>query len=300
MSPLSLILETTEISVIYTLKHLGLVENSILTPISKKLEKIRKKTWDLIREAIGSDPAKPKIDKLSVSDRSVDDLKQIPNEFNKFFTTAGKNISDSISNTLTEPENFLKADNAPLLEFSLTSPGEIVDIIRAFQSKTSTDIDGMSMKLLKSVAIEISFPLAHIFNLSLKNGTFPSELKLSRVIPIHKGGKPDLCDNYRPIALLSSISKILEKIVSLKLVNHLEINKLISPKQFGFQRNKNTEQNLLNVVNFISKAINEGQFCIGVFLDLRKAFDVCNHSILFKKLQKKEYREGLWSGSKAI
>ena len=85
MSPLSLILETTEISVIYTLKHLGLVENSILTPISKKLEKIRKKTWDLIREAIGSDPAKPKIDKLSVSDRSVDDLKQIPNEFNKFF-----------------------------------------------------------------------------------------------------------------------------------------------------------------------------------------------------------------------
>ena len=49
-------------------------------------------------------------------------------------------------------------------------------------------------------------------NLSLKNGTFPSELKLSRVIPIHKGGKPDLCDNYRPIALLSSISKILEKL----------------------------------------------------------------------------------------
>ena len=157
----------------------------------QKARKNPKKTWDLIREAIGSDPAKPKIDKLSVSDRSVDDLKQIPNEFNKFFTTAGKNISDSISNTLTEPENFLKADNAPLLEFSLTSPGEIVDIIRAFQSKTSTDIDGMSMKLLKSVAIEISFPLAHIFNLSLKNGTFPSELKLSRVIPIHKGGIPD-------------------------------------------------------------------------------------------------------------
>ena len=142
----------------------------------------------------------------------------------------------------------------------------------------------MSIKLLKSVAIEISFPLAHIFNLSLKNGTFPSALKLSRVVPIHKGGKADSCDNYRLIALLSSISKILEKIVSLKLVNHLEINKLISPKQFGFQRNKNTQQNLLNVVNFISKAINEEQFCIGIFLDLRKAFDVCNHKILFKKL----------------
>ena len=97
------------------------------------------------------------------------------------------------------------------------------------------------MKLLKTVAIEISTPLSHLFNLSLKNAIFPAQLKLSRIVPIHKGGKTEFCDNYRPIALLSSLSKILEKIVSLKLVNHLEYNKLISPWQFGFQRNKNTK-----------------------------------------------------------
>ena len=79
----------------------------------------------------------------------------------------------------------------------------------------------------------------------------------------------------------------MEKIVSLKLVNHLEYHKLISPRQFGFQRNKNTEHNLLNIVNFISKALNEGDYCIGIFLDLRKAFDVCDHEILFKKLKNK-------------
>ena len=82
----------------------------------------------------------------------------------------------------------------------------------------------------------------------------------------------------------------MEKIVSLKLVNHLDYNKLLSPKQFGFQRNRNTEQNLLNVVNFLSNAINQGKFCIGIFLDLKKAFDVCNHEILFKKLKSKGVR----------
>ena len=89
------------------------------------------------------------------------------------------------------------------------------------------------MKLLKAVAIEISTPLAHIFNLSLKKAIYPDSLKLCRIVPIHKGGKSEFCDNYRPIALLSSFSKILEKIVSLKLENHLEYHKLLSPRQFG-------------------------------------------------------------------
>ena len=202
------------------------------------------------------------------------------NCFNKFFANAGKKIAQALPNSPIPPENYFIPNNTDNLCLGTISPGEICDIIKASKSKVSTDIDGISMKLLKTVAIEISTPLSHIFNLSLKNAIFPTQLKLSRIVPIHKGGKPEFCDNYRPIALLSSLSKVLEKIVSLKLVNHLEYHKLISPRQFGFQRNKNTEHNLLNVVNFISKALNEGEYCIGIFLDLRKAFDVCDHEIL--------------------
>jgi phage antirepressor YoqD-like protein len=86
--------------------------------------------------------------------------------------------------------------------------------------------------------------------------------------------------------LLSSISKILEKIVAKKLVDHLLDNDLLYVHQYGFLPNRSTEQNLFQIVNYITQALNEGNYCIGVFLDLRKAFDVCSHEILLKKLEK--------------
>jgi hypothetical protein len=140
------------------------------------------------------------------------------------------------------------------------------------------------MKVLRFVSLEIGMPLAHICNLSLGQGIFPNQMKSAKIVPVHKSGDTQNCDNYRPIALLNTFSKILEKVAACRLVNHLEYHGIIDTHQFGFQRSRNTEQNLLQVVNFISNEINNGNFCVGVFLDLRKAFDTCSHEILLKKM----------------
>ncbi len=113
------------------------------------------------------------------------------------------------------------------MDFRTVNQAHICDIIKSLKSKGSLDIDGISTNLLKAVQIEISHPLAHIFKRSLHTGAFPNKLKISRAVPIFKAGDPKLCDNYCMIALLSSISKILEKVVSVRLVGHLEQNNIL-------------------------------------------------------------------------
>ena len=153
-------------------------------------------------------------------------------------------------------------------------------------SKSSTDSNGISIKLLKNIKYQISEPLSHLFSLSVSTGVFPSKLKTSKTIPIFKAGDHTCCDNYRPISLLSSISKILEKVVATNLVNHLEINNLLFENQFGFLRGRSTLHNITILTSKISQALNEKKFVIGVFLDLKKAFDTVSHDILLQKLKK--------------
>ena len=208
------------------------------------------------------------------------------NEFNNFFSSIGNKISNSVLPTVKKAESYLYEDpNLREFELNPINQAQIIDIAKNMESKASSDSDGLSTNIIKKIIFEISIPLAHIFSLSTSNGYFPKAMKTARVVPIFKNGDPTSTDNYRPISLLCSLSKILEKIVANELLNHLENNNLLYKHQYGFQRNKNTEHNLLSATNFIYEALNKNEYCIGLFLDLKKAFDVCSHSILLTKLK---------------
>jgi hypothetical protein len=246
-----------------------------------------KKTWSILKEAMGGDSARDDITNITVNNVCITDKAQMAEEFNNFFVHIGKHISDSIPVSPINPLSYINTPpDTPNLEFYPCHPGQIIDLVKNFDNKSSPDLDGISINFIKLIILEIATPLAHIFTLSLNLGIFPDLFKTVRVVPIFKSGNKASCDNYRPISLVKSLSKILEKIVQISLVNHLELNNLLYKHQYGFLRAKSTEHNLIHVINNIANSLNEGDLAIGVFLDLRKAFDVCDHKILLSKLSK--------------
>ena len=140
--------------------------------------------------------------------------------------------------------------------------------------------------MLKDAALVLTKPLTFIINLSLETGVVPSEWKVAKVIPLYKSGSQAKIDNYRPISILPTLSKILEKIVYKQLMPHLECHNLLFEYQFGFHPNRSTELAVTYFTDFIRKEADSGKATGAVFIDLTKAFDTISHSIMLSKLSR--------------
>jgi hypothetical protein len=117
------------------------------------------------------------------------------------------------------------------------------------KAKESHSYDGITTKIVKISAPFISSPLSYIFNKSMISGIFPKRLKYATIKPIFKNGDKKNEANYRPISILPSFSKIFEKIMYIRLMNHLETNNILATEQFGFRTSSSTEQALFNSIN---------------------------------------------------
>ena len=144
--------------------------------------------------------------------------------------------------------------------------------------------DNLPPKILKDAALALAEPLTYIINRSLRDSTVPGTLKIAKVLPLFKSGPKTLMDNHRPISILPAISKILERVVYDQLSGYLERNDLITSSQFGFRRRYNTELAVTLFTDRIRLAMDQGKLTGAVFIDLQKAFDTVEHSVLLSQL----------------
>jgi hypothetical protein len=206
-----------------------------------------------------------------------------PNKLNNFFANLGKS---SIVNLDNPPFSHLKFVKSVSNSFYLTEVTEIelCNVVNSLKSKSSSGFDGLSVKNLKLIFPFISKALLMIINKSFTSGLFPDIFKIARVIPIYKGGDFTQMLNYRPISILSSFAKILERLMFNKMSSFIVKYHLLSNSQFGFRKGHNTELAIIHALNYITKALDNGIPTAALFVDVSKAFDAISHHILLDKL----------------
>ena len=214
---------------------------------------------------------------LKKGDIVITDSAEMASEFNDYFYSVFK--GDEENHDL--PEINVISDTAlSSVEFK---ENDIVSILQSLDSNKATGPDNISPRVLKECAAQLAPSLAALFKLSMSLSQIPSEWKNANVTPIFKKGERDKTCNYRPVSLLSCVSKVMERCV----FNHIysKVEDALHPLQHGFVKGKSCSTQLLEVYNEVGRVLDNGGQADIVFLDFSKAFDSVSHPLLLHKLK---------------
>lgn len=247
-----------------------------------------KNLWDTYGKIINPNKYKKKktIDKIILDGETTSNPHRIAELFNNYFCNVGENLASKIPIYPESVHTFLQTPS-PIQTMYLrpTDPDEIKKEIMKLNTKKSAGPDEISPKIIKLTVDQILQPLTTIFNDSIINSVYPDHFKVAQVIPLHKKAEKTILSNYRPISLLSCFGKILEKLIHKRLYSFLTKHNLLYSYQFGFQHNLSTSLALIEITDNIREYLDKGNDVLGIYIDLAKAFDTVNHSILLTKLQ---------------
>ena len=248
-----------------------------------------KRLWKLVNKLTHKTNDKTNIvEYLKLENQDIYEDQVIADEFAKHFSSVGTNYAKKIPLPQKNINTYL--DQIPHNDHTIfmtpTSTMEIARVIQQLPNKHSSGYDNLSNTLLKQLSASIEIPLEIIFNNSIKSGKFPHEMKQAIVVPLYKAKDRANVNNYRPISLLATISKVLEKIVYARVYKFLTATEQIYSGQYGFRTGHSCQNAISELVGNIQKNMEENKSSIGVFIDLSKAFDTPNHKILLSKLEK--------------
>lgn len=233
----------------------------------KNSENISKTVWEIINKETRKTPANLQQNHvLKLGNCEISNPLHVANSFNNFFVSIIENMLDDRSN---QAVGSMKESNKQIPTFRCPpiDESDLNKIIDALKNKWSSGFDEVPIKIIKYAKESLLKPLKHIINSSFISGIFPKQLKISKVIPVYKKGEESDIQNYRPISILPSISKIFEKAIQLNLIRHLELYDLFNHEQHGFRKNKSTTTALISFVESIIESLDKQEKVTEIFMD---------------------------------
>lgn len=263
-----------------TNKYINKIRNNyIMKEVSANFKNSRK-LWEIINNICGK--VCHSIDTI-ICKYFKSDLGSLCNSFAYGFDNNVKNICYDCDVPLLT--NTYKKTPTVAMRMTRANNNVISTIIKHLNKNKSPGIDKIRVRDIQCISSEITPVITHLINCCLATSSYPDNLKTGIIRPIHKKGSYNVINNYRPITILSSIDKIVERYLGTQINNFLISNNVINDKQYGFQKGRSTSQLLSKFTDDVNDYLNAREQVLVVFIDFSKAFDTLRYSTLYDKLE---------------
>ena len=248
------------------------------------------KTWGLAKKFMEwTSPGPPT--QLEVEEKKKITLytkaKDLAKVMNEFFITKVKTIVKGLKAVPINLTGCRKMMQGKRISLSMrfVTVQKVRKLLGCLKNKTSTSVDQLDNYAVKIAADHIAEPLHHVITLSIMQKKFPSCWKFTKIVPLHKKNSTLKRENYRPVAILSPLSKILEKVVYEHIYDYFDRNKLFHPSLHGYRKGRSTMTALLSMYDKWVWAASNSQVSGVVLVDLSAAFDLVSPALLIQKLK---------------
>ena len=240
--------------------------------------------WRTINKVLNKDMQSTVLSNINEGGKVLTEDSDMLEALNRHFVSVGTNLAKKI---ISKPDDdclkyVVSVNNKMTLNTINTK--YVLDAIGRLKNGKASGPDKITIKLAKDAAKFIAYPIMCIFNSSITNGIFPDVWKTANVTPIHKSGSKSDLNNYRPISVISVFARMLERLVHDQLSEFLTFSNILTSSQAAFRKLNSTTTSLISSTDHWHENMDNNKMNLAIFLDLRKAFDTVDHSILIKKL----------------
>ena len=244
--------------------------------------------WQTLNNVIGQHRDKSCcIESLKVDNLTITDPSKISNSMCNYFSNVGKHFANKIKRPKKDINSYLEKirRNSTNMMFTQVTKKELSKLFKELPNKSSHGHDDLDNILLKELSESILDPLVLLFNRSLQEGYFPNQMKIAEVVPLYKSKERDQTNNYHPISLLMVISKLLERVVYKRTFQFVTDTGQLYDSQYGFRKNHSCNDAISELLGEILHNLENNQFTVAIYINLSKAFDTLQHSVILKKLE---------------